>query len=206
MEHDVHIDSRHSALLIIDIQNDFCHEDGARGKNVTHINKVQQVVPVIERLRQEAQLSQIPVFFVQTTHSAETSSEVWAKRSKRLEGRADLVQKGSWGAEFYKLIPNDNDIIIEKHRYSAFSNTTLHELLRKLNRKSLLIVGVATNVCVESTAREGFGLEYHITLIRDGCSAYNSELEQATFTNIESSFGRVMESDEVIRNWQHHRS
>ena len=202
---DVHIDPKHAALLIVHVQNDFCHENGLRGKHVPDISEVQQVIPVIERLRQEAGKRNIPVIFVQTTHSEETSSEVWINRSKRFEGKADIVQKGSWGAEFYQLVPSNKDIIIEKHRYSAFSNTILDETLRKLGRKSLLIVGVSTNTCVESTAREGFGLEYHITLIRDGCAAYNAELEQATFKNIESGFGRVLESNDVIHDWEENK-
>lgn len=202
MIHSVHTDVRCAALLIIDVQNDFCHEDGQVAARNPDAVSVQRVVPVIERLIGQARQAGVPVIFIRTTHSAATSSEVWANRTERHRGKPDLVQEGAWGAQFYKLVPQEGDIIVEKHRYSAFSGTELDATLRALGRKSLVITGVATNVCVESTAREGFGREFHVTLVEDGCAAYDRELELATFRNIERSFGKVVDSAHIIRAWQ----
>lgn len=200
-EHQARLNPEHAAFLVIDVQNDYCHPDGAIGSKQASMAHVDQAVAVIERLAGQARACEVPVIFIRTTHSPATSSEVWARRTQRHAGKPDIVQEGTWGAEFYKLAPQAGDYIVEKHRYSAFSNTELNGVLRRLGRKSLIIAGVATNVCVESTAREGFGLEYHITLVRDGCAAYRPDLAEATFANIELSFGRVLDAREVAQAW-----
>jgi ureidoacrylate peracid hydrolase len=75
-------------------------------------------------------------------------------------------------------------------------------ILGTLKRKSLLITGVATNVCVESTARDGFMLDYHVTVIKDGCAGYSPVLHEATFGNITNNFGYVMETKDVLTHWK----
>lgn len=199
--HRVHLHPAHAAFLIVDVQNDYCHPDGAIGSRQASMAHVDQAVAVIGRLAGQARACGVPVIFIRTTHSPATSSEVWAHRTQRHAGKPDIVQEGTWGAEFYKLAPQVGDDIVEKHRYSAFSNTKLNDVLRRRGRKSLVIAGVATNVCVESTAREGFGLEYHITLVRDGCAAYRQDLADAAFANIELSFGRVLDAREIAQAW-----
>lgn len=200
-EHETHLNPGFAALLIVDVQNDYCHPDGAIGSQQASMAHVDQAVTVIGQLAGQARACGLPVVFIRTTHSPATSSEVWAQRTRRHAGKPDIVQEGAWGAEFYRLAPQAEDYVVVKHRYSAFSHTELDGLLRRLGRKSLIIAGVATNVCVESTAREGFGLEYHITLVRDGCAAYRPDLAAATFANIELSFGRVLDARDIAQAW-----
>lgn len=199
-----HLEPSHTALVIVDVQNDFCHEKGAKALRGTDMTAAQTAAAVIEKIVERARKAGVPIVFVQTTHCQESSSEAWLSRphGPRESGRPDVVQKGSWGAEFYRVLPQADDIIVEKHRYSAFVGTNLDDELRKRGIKSLLFTGVVTNVCVESTARHGFMLDYHVALIRDGCAGYGQpELEEATFRNIASGFGLVVSADEVIDYW-----
>ncbi|TDF92515.1 cysteine hydrolase family protein [Paenibacillus piri] len=198
-----HLDPRESALIIVDVQNDFCHEEGACASMGRDVSGAQAIVPAIEALIGEARRQDIPVVFIQMTQSEHTVSEAWAKRP-RPSGHTDplaICRKGSWGAEFYKLVPQPGDIIVEKHRYSAFIGTELDMILGNLNRKSLIITGVATNVCVESTARDGFMLDYHVTVVKDGSAGYSQELHESTFQNIEACFGLALHSSEVLEYW-----
>ncbi len=198
-----HIDSQYAALIIVDVQNDYCHEKGYFGLKGKDLSREHAIVPVIERLIEQARKSGVPIVFVKKTVSdSDFLSEEWKNRPNAIRKDATIVKRGTWGAEFYKLVPETEDIIIEKHRYSAFDKTNLDEILRKLQRKSLVIVGLATNICVESTARHGFALDYNVTLVRDGCASYDSELELATFRNIESFFGWVMDSEDILKHWE----
>jgi ureidoacrylate peracid hydrolase len=198
-----HFNPKDSALIIVDVQNDFCHEEGACAKMGRDVMAAKAIVPKIEALIQKARQLDIPVVFIQMTQDEHTISEAWAKRP-RLAGYTNplaVCRKGSWGAEFYKISPAKGDIVVEKHRYSAFIGTQLNMILGSLNRKSLVLTGVATNVCVESTARDGFMLDYHIAVVKDGCAGYIPALHEATFQNIESSFGLTVDASEVSDYW-----
>lgn len=198
-----HLNPKNTALIIVDVQNDFCHEAGACAKMGRDVTAAQTIVPKIEALIQEARKLDIPVVFIQMTQEEHTLSEAWAKRPRLAQHTDPLAvcRRGSWGAEFYKLSPAQGDIVVEKHRYSAFIGTQLPMILCSLNRKSLVITGVATNVCVESTARDGFMMDYHVTLVKDGCAGYVRELHENTFQNIEACFGLVLDTSEVISYW-----
>lgn len=198
-----HLNPEETALIIVDVQNDFCHEDGACARMGRDVAGAQAIVPRIEALIGEARKQSIPIVFIQMTMEEHTVSEAWAKRP-RPTGHTDplaICRKGSWGAEFYKLTPLPGDIIVEKHRYSAFIGTQLDMILGNLNRKSLVITGVATNVCVESTARDGFMLDYHVTVVRDASAGYNQALHNATFDNIEACFGLTMNASDIVKYW-----
>jgi ureidoacrylate peracid hydrolase len=198
-----HLNPKDSALIIVDVQNDFCHEEGACAKMGRDVTAAQAIVPKIEALIQVARQRDIPVVFIQMTQEEHTISEAWAKRP-RLAGHTDplaVCRKGSWGAEFYELSPEPGDIVVEKHRYSAFIGTQLDMILGNLKCKSLVLTGVATNVCVESTARDGFMLDYNVTVVKDGCAGYIAQLHEATFHNIETSFGLALNASEVLDYW-----
>lgn len=197
---DIFLNPEHTAFMIIDVQNDFCHEDGAQAKLGKDVTGAQKAVPVMEDLMAEARLRGIPIIYVYTTHSDTSSSKAWVNRPNG-RSRLSVVREGTWGAEYYRVSPQEGDIVVEKHRYSAFIRTVLEEKLRQLGIKSLILTGVATNVCVESTARHGFMLDFNITMVRDGCAAYVTELEEATYRNIQTNFGLVLDSKDIKEYW-----
>lgn len=86
---------------------------------------------------------------------------------------------GELGAEFYEVSPLPEEIIVNKHRYSAFINTRLDSVLRSLRIETLIMTGVSTNVCVESTARDGFMLDYQIVMVQDACASYSRAAHDA---------------------------
>lgn len=192
-----------AALIVIDVQNDFCHEEGACARMGRDVSAVQSIVPNIQTLIGKCKELHIPVIYVQNTVDQFTSSETWEKRPwpKSPVGPLDICKRGSWGADFYRISPNKNDIIIEKHRFSAFIATNLDMVLRNLKRSSLILTGVATNVCVESTARDAFMMDYRVTLVKDACANYYPELHEATCKNIELTFGLALNTTEILTHW-----
>ena len=195
------VDPARAALLVIDVQNDFCHEAGAYVRAGADAAAIQLAVARLEYLIGHARRFGVPVIFVRTEHSASTDSEAWLQRRPQGEPTRNCLA-GSWGAEFYRLRPEPGDVVITKHRYSAFVGTPLERVLRSLRRDSLLFGGVATNVCVESSARDALMRDYHVTLVADCCAAKDAERHQAALRNIQENFGWVATSDEVVRAWE----
>ena len=112
---------------------------------------------------------------------------------RRPELAGSLLAKGSWDyALVDALTPQPGDIVIAKPRYSAFYNTQLDSLLRARGIRTLVFTGIATNVCVESTLRDGFFLEYFGIVLEDATHQAGPEfVQKAALYNIETFFGWV---------------
>lgn len=188
-----------TALVIVDVQNDYCHPDGALAAGGNDVAGVKAMMPRLHSLIDAARAHGVPVIFIQTFHEKATDSPVWASRSGR--GSLGVCRKGSWGAGFYEVAPLPEEIVVNKHRYSAFINTRLDSVLRSLRIETLIMTGVSTNVCVESTARDGFMLDYHIVLAEDACASYSRAAHEMTLENMKGYFGVVASAAEVEENW-----
>ena len=106
--------------------------------------------------------------------------------------------EGSWGADFYRLRPGPDDLVVDKHTFSGFHGTDLHERLQARGVRMLLVTGVATNVCVDSTLREGFFLGYHIVLVEDCVASSNKAGHEGTLSTVRVNFGTVMPSQALL--------
>lgn len=192
-----------AALVIVDVQNDYCHPEGSLGQRGADVSGVADMMPNLHRLLDSARNHEVPLIFIQTFHEDATDSEVWRERSA---GKSSSVcRTGSWGAEFYEVEPKPGEIVVNKHRYSAFINTRLDSVLRTLGIETLIMTGVSTNVCVESTARDGFMMDYHIVMLKDACASYSRTAHEMTLQNISGYFGTVTDTHEVIQLWDYSR-
>jgi ureidoacrylate peracid hydrolase len=117
----------------------------------------------------------------------------------RPELSGKLLTKGGWDYEIIdQLKPEADDLIVPKPRYSGFAGTALDSMLRSRRIDTLVVCGVATNVCVESTIRDAFFLEYFPILIRDACYQAGPDFaQQATIYNVEQFFGWSSTVDEL---------
>lgn len=188
--------SKKSALIIVDMQNDFCHEKGAcaicSGKSNPYVDIK---VPNIQRMIDSCHELDVPVIFIKTTHQDETDSAAWIMREDGAKAR--ICRRDSWGTEFYGVVPVDKDIIVNKIRYSAFIGTRLNTVLKTLEVKTIIMSGISTNVCVESTARDGFMMDYNVVMLDDACITYSEEAHKASLDNIRRHFGAVSDVDTV---------
>ncbi|GJM83041.1 MAG: isochorismatase family cysteine hydrolase [Paenibacillus sp.] len=189
-----------AAIVVVDVQNDYCHPEGALAQSGNDVGAVAGMMPNMHRLLAAAREFQVPVIFIQTFHEEATDSEAWKERSN---GKSMAVcRKGTWGADFFEVAPEPSEAVVNKHRYSAFVNTRLDSILRSQKIETLIMTGVSTNVCVESTARDGFMLDYHIVLLRDACASYSNQAHEMTMKNIEGYFGEVTDTRQVISLWE----
>lgn len=190
-----------TAFLIIDMQNDYCHKEGSMAKQGLNVDSVADMVPNLTAFIEQARSQHVPIIYIRTIHEKSTDSKTWIRRMQGT-GQQDLCRKGTWGSDFFELIPQDQDIIITKHRYSAFIHTKLDSVLHTLEIKNLLVAGVSTNVCVESTARDGFMLDYNIAFLSDCTAAFSEEAHQSALANISQFFGTVVRSSQVLDCWE----
>ncbi|WP_407270874.1 cysteine hydrolase family protein [Radiobacillus sp. PE A8.2] len=194
------VDPAQTALVIVDMQNDYCDANGNLGKQGLDVSMVDEMIAPLAELIAQARDNRVPVIFIKTIHEPSTDSDTWVKRLK-IANQTSVCRKDTWGADFYKVKPQADDIIVVKHRYSAFINTRLDSVLRTLNTNTLIMTGVSTNVCVESTARDGFMLDYDVVMLSDCTAAFSKAAHDMTLTNIDQYFGTVCKSEDVIQSW-----
>jgi ureidoacrylate peracid hydrolase len=119
-----------------------------------------------------------------------------------MAGRLVVCEAGSWSGDFYGDVrPEPGETIVTKHRYSAFQNTDLDTILRANGIRTVVLTGVVTNVCVETTICEAFLRDYYVVLLRDGTAAYSQADHDMTLKNIDRFFGELSTIDELIGFW-----
>jgi ureidoacrylate peracid hydrolase len=110
---------------------------------------------------------------------------------------------GSEGAEFVpELAPIAGEIIVHKHRYSAFKGTDLGMILDARRIRTVVPTGVSTNACVESTLRDAFETGYYVVVPRDGVASWSQTLHEATLQNVIHRFGQVTDADAIGAVWR----
>ncbi len=195
-------DPRWTALLVVDVQNDFVSSKGSAAKRGEDVSAAQAAVPRLIRLIDEAKRVGLTIVYIKTTHSEWTDTPSWIYRRSQ-QSALNTCREGTWGAEFYEGIsPLPSERVVIKHRYSAFINTDLNTVLKAKGVESVLVTGVATNVCVETTARDAYMFDYYVTMVEDCAAAYEPKLHLSTLENMRRHFGMVASSGEIIETWK----
>ncbi|MDR1028662.1 MAG: cysteine hydrolase [Clostridiales Family XIII bacterium] len=191
------------ALVLVDVQNEFCHPDGVFGKKGCDLSPITNMMTALERLVPSAREKGVPIVFIQNVEDDNTDSFAWKMRPDAREDSANegVCRRGSWGTELYGFIPREGDILVQKNRFSGFLNTPLDAILKNKGIETLVFTGVATNICVETTARHALILDYHVILAQDACATFYPDLHEATCKNIRLWFGKVADSKEIVSAW-----
>lgn len=192
----------HAALVVVDVQNDFAAEGGFFDRLGCDMAGIQAAVPPLLQLIERARKAGVLVVFIQAIYDPETLSGPMLERNTRTRVEMPRCLTGSWGADFYRVRPEPGEPVIIKHRYSAFQGTTLDRLLKSRGIRSLLMTGVATDVCVESTTRDGYFMDYYITVGADCCGAATRQDHAGALARFERDYGGVTTSAEVIAAWE----
>ncbi len=200
------LDAEKCALLVIDVQNDFCDPNGLCSIEGKSLERIDLMVSNIKRCILSAHKRGIPVIFIRTEHNSNVDSTAWSSRHQKSSGNKNKksikCKTGTWGAEFYSISPKEQDLVITKNRYSAFVGTNLHIVLQSCKRESLIFTGLETNVCVESTLRDALSHDYYITLVEDACTAPSMEEHESTVRNVRNKFGFVVKSSDIFEYWK----
>lgn len=195
------IDSN-TAVIVIDMQNDFCSSEGALARLGFDVSKNQDVARSIPRFLHAARERGALIVWVLQAAREEFVSEAKRQQSAAMNrGATEVAAAGTWGAELYEgLEPAPQDVTIEKTKYSAFVGTPLRNLLHARERSKIVVCGTAGNVCVDSTARDGYMADYAVTVPRDLVGGTRPDLVDWALENLSFYFATVLESAELLAN------
>ena len=205
------IEPQHTAVLIIDMCNDFID---LQGKTATRggrpLDHARRVIEPMQRLLAGARSAGVRVVYVQHTtlpgHASDSGPWLDA-RSRADFSVADICIDGSWGQQIIdELEPRPDDVIIKKHRYSGFAGTNLDMILRSLGIQTVVCAGVSTNACVEATAREAFSADYYVVLPEDACGSWSVTLHEATLETARKRYATVCNTDDATTIWAREES
>jgi nicotinamidase-related amidase len=189
--HPMKLRRKRACLLIVDMQNEFLQEDGA-----VFFHYAAEIVPNVKRILRACRRTSV---HEDPAVDGGMTAEWWPEIK-----RGESLIKGTRGVEIYReLKPLKTEKIIWKHRYSAFYNTDLETTLRGLGITDIIITGVLTNVCCESTARDAFFRDYRIFFLADATASSEPEFHTASLKNLAYAFAYVTTTDEVVRQIEH---
>jgi nicotinamidase-related amidase len=199
------IDPATTALVLIDLQNEFCHAEGAFARLGHDVSAMPTVAENTHRLVKAAREKNMTILFVRAAYDGEVLSGPLAETYNRRQFTNSQCLEGSWDADWYAgLSPREgdaNEIAIVKHRFSAFWGTDIDLFLRSNGIRSLVFTGVVTSGCVESTLRDAFFRDYYVVCAEDCVAEASAERHNASLTKMRQAFGEVLMADEIAAIW-----
>ena len=174
------MDNERYALLVVDMQNGFCHPEGSFPKIGRGLEGAMEAVGNAAVAVGQARAAAVPVVFTRHVYRPGRPDEGAAliRNSPELAGVSGLAD-GTWDADVCaELGCAPDDLVVDKVRFDAFQWTSLEPLLRGLHVTALMICGVVTNICVETTARSAFMRDFPVTLLADCCAAKTRRLHE----------------------------
>jgi len=207
----IHIVPSQTAVIVVDLQNGYASEGGYRSILGQDVSNSRAVIANSARLIECARRSGVSIIFLKNGWDPELktaggeASPNWHKSNplKLMRNRPELSGKilthDTWDYEFVdEMKPGPDDIVVPKARYSGFCGTALDSILRSRNIRTLLFVGIATNVCVESTIREAYHREFFCVLVSDATTQSGPTfIQEATLYNVERFLGWVTTTTEI---------
>jgi nicotinamidase-related amidase len=195
----------HTALVIVDVTNDFCASDGYFAKEGHDISMVQAMMSNLFPLLDAARHAGVLVIHVQNTvlPSGMSDSPAFMRFKSKHVGKLPIYTvKGTWGWEFVEeFVPIEGEIVVPKHRPSAFVSTDLDQILRVAHVECLVVGGLATEGCVQSTAVDAMYRDYYTIVPPDCVGSYSRPLHDAGLRYL-SPRVEVVGSAEIIDVWK----
>jgi nicotinamidase-related amidase len=194
---------RHTAFVVVDVQNDLCHPDGAFARAGFAISDIRAAIPNILRLVDAARAAGVFVVWLLNTRLPHGLSDAGA--SERMRGHYQMPEvclDGTWGqALVEELVPREGESVIKKHRSSGFTGTSLDLVLRTNGIETVVVAGVATEGCVDSTVRDGVFHNYYAVCVTDAMASTKRELHNAAVTIMRARYD-CLETSELVRYWR----
>jgi ureidoacrylate peracid hydrolase len=199
-----------TALIVVDMQNAYCSKGGYL--DLVGFD-VSGAAPVIEEARAviaACREAGIPVIYLQNGFAPDggdiggETAPVWHKSNAlrfmrdNPEYAGQLITRGTWDyAIVDELTPQPGDLVVPKTRYSGFAGTNLEQMLHAKRIRHVLVIGVATNVCVESTIRDAYHREFFPVMVTDATMAAGPGVQEATEFNVLRFFGWLTSGAEL---------
>jgi nicotinamidase-related amidase len=186
-----------TCLLVVDMQNYFLDSESPTFTpgGLAILSNVKKLISVFRQRK-------LPVIFTAHVH-----------KSNRMDGGIlgwwweGMILEGTKDAEIHPdIAPLPEEKVVYKHRYSAFYNTDLEIVLRCLGVTDLIVTGVMTNLCCESTARDAYFRDYRVFFVLDATGTVDEELHLATLKNLAFGFAYVTDTEQILRSVSRRRN
>lgn len=178
------------ALLVVDVQNGFCHPRGS-----LTAPDCQATIGPIARLLAHCRSAGLPIIFTRFVYRPDyvDGGILVSELRPHLKQRRALVQ-GDWDAQIVDdLAPLPNEFVVDKNRFSAFYATSLEVVLRSLDVRTLIVCGVTTNMCVESTVRDAGQRDYRVYVVRDAVGELDRARHEHALSAMAFGFAHVVD-------------
>jgi len=192
-QHRMQLNKEKSALLVIDMQRFFLEPDSS-----TFTCGGLAILPTLKRLIAVFREAGRPVIFIRHVHHPDRLDAGimgWWWEGMCLEGSPE-------SEVHHDIAPLPKEKVILKHRYSAFYNTDLETILRCLKIEDLVVSGIMTNMCCESTVRDAYYRDYKVFFLADGTGSINEEMHLASLLNLAFGFAFVTMANRIIQELQ----
>ena len=194
-----------TAVLIVDMQVDFASPEGVLGAFID-MSVVAPAVAAAERLVARARAAGVPVVFVGLSTTPETDSAAWNERLRRRGGNpevdAALCRADQVGSAFYGPKPAPGELVVRKTRYSGFVGTDLDMQLTQMGVDTLVVAGLTTECCVDSTVRDAFDLDYQVFVAADACAAYEADIHEASLKVMALNSAILTDTTAIADAWK----
>lgn len=191
-----------TALLVVDMQNAFCHPDGTLGISGVDVEPAMGSVQPVRELVEAATATEVPVIWTQQEHFPVDLQRARKRLAAHTAKRKRVsALSGTWDMEFVdelKPLADNPSLVIRKHRFGSFYETRLEQVLRMLGTEALLVCGVTANACVETTLREAYLRDYDVVAITDAIAAVRPEWEPTAHAVWAQYLGVLATAAEVI--------
>ena len=183
----------HTAILSIDVQRVFT--------GLPLFPDVPTVLSTLHRFLAEARLIGVPIVVIRIVIPPDLYSAPWQRQFPAYE--PTWLSAGTRNVEDEPgFEPRPGDLVLTKHRYSAFADTALEALLRTRQIRTVVVVGLTTDVCVGSTVRDAFQRDFHVVTVADCCAEMTQAQHEATLATLADCFGTVCTSTELLALWR----
>lgn len=202
------VDPTTCALLVVDVQNDFCHPDGHIDGYKKDLSQIQAMLPTLVSFVSAAQDMGVRTVFVRqpTLPDGKSDSPAWPRFKCRDRKSPDTTLKGSWGAELAGgLATGPNGIEVEKYHPDAFVSSNLDQMLRANGIGTVLVFGTTTERCVESMVRGASFHDYYIVVVKDLIGSPNPVRHEGSMRLFAARYPMAA-SDEILAAWKEMRS
>jgi len=199
------IDLAKAALLVIDMQNDFCDKRGLSASTGRPLDPIRKIIPNTLKLVQAFRKSTRPVIYLAQIYEPDGVDSPFSRHKIQpglalTRGNVVIAARGSWGAAIIdELKPKPDEYIVEKRRFSGFYNTDLDTILRCREIETIVVTGCVTYVCVEHTVRDAFVRDFDVIVAGDAVAGWNDELHRNSLKSMSWSSAAIVTTKKILK-------
>ncbi|MEM2901241.1 MAG: cysteine hydrolase family protein [Candidatus Bathyarchaeia archaeon] len=199
------VDPEHTALLVIDMQNDFVHEQGRFTEFGFDTSMVREAASWVRRVLERARRRGLLIVHTRMINDERQNPPSWLA----FWGKPTVTVEGTWGADFFQgFEPLSEEVVLTKYTYGAFHGTNLENVLRNRGVKTVVAVGTGPNICLGDTVHEAFARGYHVVVPEEAVAAFSKhgrdftkKVKEVGLYIIENHYGIVCSVEELLEAW-----